>query len=87
MIFGALREGGKTAAALGAAGALFAAGEEGAGWLRERVLDPALTHEELRTPPNPRRVGWRKGPVHWEDGAAAGSLMAVLVGLICELDH
>lgn len=58
--------------------------DEGMGWLRERILDPTLTGDDKRTPPNPSRRGWRKGPVHWEDGAVAGAVLATIVGLVCE---
>ncbi|TXT03840.1 hypothetical protein VHUM_04361 [Vanrija humicola] len=87
VFFAGLRGGSKYALGLGTAAALFVAVDEGVGYARERLLDPAITREDERTPPNPRREGWRKGPVHWEDGAIAGSTLAVVAGLVYKLPN
>ncbi|WOO85583.1 uncharacterized protein LOC62_07G009084 [Vanrija pseudolonga] len=87
VFFAGLRGGSKYALGLGTAAALFVAVDEGVGYLRERLLDPAITREDARTPPNPRREGWRKGPVHWEDGAIAGSTLAVVTALVYKLPN
>ncbi|KAL1405429.1 hypothetical protein Q8F55_009060 [Vanrija albida] len=87
VFFAGLRGGSKYALGLGTAAALFVAVDEGVGYVREHVLDPAITREEERTPPNPRREGWRRGPVHWEDGAIAGVTLAGVAGLVYKLPN
>ncbi|KAK4689927.1 hypothetical protein P7C73_g190, partial [Tremellales sp. Uapishka_1] len=89
VFFSALRTGGKYAAVLGAATSLYVVTDEAVGWARERVF-PHLEQMEqkmLRVEGMPKREGWRKGPVHWEDGAVAGSLMGMVVGIAYRLPN
>lgn len=96
--------GAKYALGLGGATAGFVLLDEGAGWVRERVVgvetagtldrkgkgrameSTAEGGEIVRTEEEKLirgRRGWRKGAVHWEDGAVAGMVMGAGVGLLC----
>lgn len=89
--------GAKYALGLGGATAGFVLLDEGAGWTRERVMgvDTAWMDRkgkgkavDQNSPVDvgsaeARRRGWRRGPVHWEDGAVAGMVMGATVGLLC----
>lgn len=87
MIAGGLRSGAKYAFGLGGATALYVMTDEATGWVRERIFDGSkVPFRAAPTNVNPDRWGWRKGPVHYEDGIAAGSVLGMVVGLGCEYD-
>lgn len=57
--------------------------EEGTGWARERVFMP--NYDAVGNKGKGRESdGWRDGPVHWEDGAAAGTVLGMVIGVASE---
>ncbi|WWD17464.1 hypothetical protein CI109_101905 [Kwoniella shandongensis] len=86
VFFGALRSGGKYALGLGGATAGYFLVDESVGWTRERLFGPKgdvapqLDDEDEEEEGIYRKTGWRKGQVMWEDGAAAGGLLGLVVG-------
>ncbi|KAI9639575.1 uncharacterized protein MKK02DRAFT_39895 [Dioszegia hungarica] len=106
VFFSAAKMGAKYALGLGGATAGFVLLDEGAGWVRERVVGVEAAGtldrkgkgravdstsdggETLRMEEEKLirgRKGWRKGAVHWEDGAVAGMVMGAGVGLLYTL--
>lgn len=85
MALAAITGGGRLGLGLGSALALFVVVDEAGGWARERLTtSPREPFTVAKTSVNPDRFGWRKGPVHFEDGAVAGSVLAMIIGLACE---
>lgn len=87
ILYGALRTGGKYAAALSSATLAYVVLDEGVGVAREAVLGPKAGGQWRETESQegmPRRVGWRQGGVWWGDGIIAGGLLGAGVGTICE---
>ncbi|WVQ99251.1 hypothetical protein IAU59_006383 [Kwoniella sp. CBS 9459] len=96
VFFGAARTGAKYAAGLGGATAAYVLLDESIGWSREHLFGyTPPTHTSGPTPGAlldagaddedgegiKKRVGWRRGPVQWEDGALAGGIMGFVVGM------
>ncbi|WVQ77178.1 hypothetical protein IAR50_006861 [Cryptococcus sp. DSM 104548] len=88
VIQGALKSGGRYGAALGGSTLTYVLLDESLGWAREQLfgvkLGPGGQEEKEqieREIVEGRRIGWRKGEVGWEDGAGAGGLMGLAVGL------
>ena len=84
VFYSAVKTGAKYALALGGATTAYCLLDESVGWVRERVfsLDGPVV-----APPNAEheggRISWRTGPIQWEDGAVAGTILGAGVGTIC----
>ncbi|ODN79900.1 hypothetical protein L202_03789 [Cryptococcus amylolentus CBS 6039] len=88
VIQGALKSGGYYGAALGGSTLTYVLLDESLGWAREQIFGVKIgeggqeEREQIqREIVEGRRIGWRKGEVEWEDGAGAGGLMGLAVGL------
>ncbi|RSH81585.1 hypothetical protein EHS25_006207 [Saitozyma podzolica] len=93
VFFAAARTGARYALGLGGATAAYVLLDESVGWTREQVFGAAQSSASTSIPAPPavpdatdaepgssRRIGWREGPVRWEDGAIAGGVMGAVVG-------
>ncbi|GFZ44130.1 hypothetical protein JCM24511_01851 [Saitozyma sp. JCM 24511] len=93
VFFAAARTGARYALGLGGATAAYVLLDESVGWTREQIFGAAQSSASTSIPAPPavpdvteaeagpsRRVGWREGPVRWEDGAIAGGVMGAVVG-------
>ncbi|OCF36696.1 hypothetical protein I317_03003 [Kwoniella heveanensis CBS 569] len=93
VFFGAARTGAKYALGLGGATAAYVLLDESIGWSREHLFGytpppqsvSTLEADDGEEGSSKKRVGWRRGPVQWEDGALAGGIMGFVVGMTYRL--
>jgi hypothetical protein len=90
VFFAAARTGAKYAIGLGGATAAYVLLDESVGCTREQITGAATTTSPapaslsgVEEHDRPGRVGWRSGPVRWEDGSVAGGIMGAVVGAAC----